>query len=264
MINRYFRRQLCPLITRIFHGKLYIKIQSKKKKYMAIHAFIPYLLSACATLTVKMDTKLNDNIFSTLTSKFQGQMVNRQCLKNAWPNLHETKAMWINWLIHFIYDLDHWPCLWHWPWISKVKSWNCHIYEISDLIAKKGRISWMVWYFVNNIWPTFWIHHMLQCHSGVTFLSLATSVWSYIYRNGDGVQLGHNTFWCAVLGFTPYTKRLCMKFAKFRVTRTQIRCNFWPKLLHIFNNIWKADRLMEGWLYRQQLYHVIKDKLGTL
>ena len=130
--------------------------------------------------------------------------------------------------------------------------------------CKKGRISWMVWYFVNNVWPTFWFHHMLQCHSGVTFLSLATSVWSYLYRNGDGVQLGHNTFWCVVLCFTPYTKRLCMKFAKFRVTRTQIWCKFWPNVLHIFNNIWNADKLMEGWLNRQQLYHVIKDKLGTL
>ena len=32
---------------------------------------------------------------------------------------------------------------------------------------KKGLIPWMVWYFVNNIWPTFCFHHMLQCRSSV-------------------------------------------------------------------------------------------------
>ena len=153
----------------------------------------------------------------TLTSKFQGQMVNSVCLKNAWPSLHETKTVWINWLIHLIYDLGHWPCLWPLPSIPKVKSWNCHIYEISDMIAKnkRGGIPWMAWYFVNNIWPMFCFHHMLQCRSSVTFLSLVTSVWPYLYRNGDGGQFGHKTFWCAAWGFTPYTNRSCMKFSKF-------------------------------------------------
>ena len=41
---------------------------------------------------------------------------------------------------------------------------------------KKEWILWMVWYFVDNIWPTFCFHRMLQCRSGVSFLSLATSV----------------------------------------------------------------------------------------
>ena len=113
----------------------------KQKKNMPIHAFIPYLLSVCTTITVKLDTELNDKFFLnsavTLTSNFQGQMVNSLCLKNAWHNLHETKTVWINWLIYFMYDLGHWPCLWPWPSISNVKSWNCHIYEMSDLVAKK-------------------------------------------------------------------------------------------------------------------------------
>ena len=124
-------------------------------------------------------------------------MINCVCLTNAGPDLHEIKAMWINRLIYFIYDPGHWPCLWPWPWISKVNSSNCHIYEISDLIAKNkdGWSLWMVWYFVNDIWPTFCFHRMLQCRSGGTFLSLATSVWLYLYRDGDCVYLGHNTCW---------------------------------------------------------------------
>ena len=63
---------------------------------MPIHAFIPYLLSVCATITIKMVTKLSDHLFLnsavTLTSKSQGQMINCPCLKNAWPDLHETKS----------------------------------------------------------------------------------------------------------------------------------------------------------------------------
>ena len=107
-----------------------------------MHTFIPYSLSVCATITIKMASRLTDKVFLnsavTLTSKFQGQMINCLCLRNAGTNLHETKAMWMNWLIYFIYDHGHWPCLWPCPLISKVKSWNCHIYEISDLIAKKN------------------------------------------------------------------------------------------------------------------------------
>ena len=148
-----------------------------------------------------MASRLTDKVFFnsvvTLTSKFQSQMIHCLCLKYTGPDLHETKAMWINWLIYFIYDLGHWPCPWPWPWISKVKFWNCHIYKLSDLIVKNkdGCILWMVWYFVNNISSTLCFHRMLQCRSGLTFLSLATSVRSYLYRNGDCPYLGHNTCW---------------------------------------------------------------------
>ena len=63
---------------------------------MPIQAFIPYLLCVCATVTIEMAIKLSDNFFFnsevTLTSKFQGQMVNSLCPKNAWPDLHKTKS----------------------------------------------------------------------------------------------------------------------------------------------------------------------------
>ena len=63
---------------------------------MLIHAFIPYLLSVRATITIKMATKLSDHFFFnsavSLTSKFQGPMINCLCLKDAWPDLHETKS----------------------------------------------------------------------------------------------------------------------------------------------------------------------------
>ena len=65
---------------------------------MPIYIFIPYLLSVFATITNNMATNLTD-IFSlnsevTWTLKFQGQMINCLYLKNAWSDLHETKAEW--------------------------------------------------------------------------------------------------------------------------------------------------------------------------
>ena len=87
---------------------------------------------------------------------------------------------------------------------------------------KRGWNPWMLWYFVDQIWSTFCFRHMLQYRSGVTFLPLTTSVWSYHYRNGDGVYLGHNTCYGPVLGFTPYTLWSCMRFALFEVTRTNV------------------------------------------
>ena len=163
-------------------------------------------------------------------------MINCLCVKNTWRDLHETKAVWKKYLIYyFIYALRHRT--------SKVKSWNCNIYEISDLITKnkRGCILWMVGNFVDNIWPTFCFHRLLQCRSGVMFLSLTTSVWSYLYRNGDGVYLGHNTCWGVVLGFTPYTHRSCMKFQghKYVVNHGQI---YYICLTNL-----NAERLMKGW-----------------
>ena len=78
---------------------------------MPIHAFIPYLLCVSATVTIKMATKVCYTFFLnsavTLTSKFQGQMINSLCLKNAWPDLHETKSS-----ANKLVDLFH---IWHWP-----------------------------------------------------------------------------------------------------------------------------------------------------
>ena len=64
---------------------------------MPMQIFIPYLLSVCATITIKMATRLTDKLFLTsavtLTSQVQRQMINCLCLKNAGPDLHETKAV---------------------------------------------------------------------------------------------------------------------------------------------------------------------------
>ena len=43
-------------------------------------------------------------------------------LENGCFDHHKTKNVQIIWLIYFMYELDHWPCLWHWLWIFKVKS----------------------------------------------------------------------------------------------------------------------------------------------
>ena len=106
---------------------------------------------------------------------------------------------------------------------------------------KRGWIPWMVWYFIKISDPRF------AFVTGVTFLSLTTSLWSYHYRNGDGAHSGHNTCWGAVLGFTQYIHRSFMRFAKFEVTRTNVRFELWSNLLHQLENIWNADRLVQGW-----------------
>ena len=160
----------------------------------------------------------------------------KQCEYICWFISHMTSAT------DLVCDIDH-ECprsnsesaisMKHRTWSQK---WN-----------KRWRILWKVWFFVNNIWPTFCFHPMLQCRSGVTFLSLWTSLWAYPCRDGDCVYLGHKTSWGAVFSFTPYTHRSCMKFANFWVTRTQIWCELWSNLLQLLNNIWNANRLMEGW-----------------
>ena len=214
-----------------------------------MHTFLSYLLSVCATITIKMANRLTDKVFLnstvTFTSKFQGQMINCLCLKNTRPDLHETKVVWfisyMTWTTDLTSDLGH-----------EFPKSNLEIVISTKYLTlspknKDGWILWMVWYFVNNIWPTLCFHRMLQYRSGMTFLSLATSVWLYLYRNSDGVYLGHNACWGAVLGLTPYSHQSCMKFAKYYVTRTHIWCKLWSNLLRLFNNIWNADRLMDGW-----------------
>ena len=83
------------LVTGIFHGILYIKMQSKIEEMYA-YTRIYSISTVCATITIKMATKLSDQCYLnpavTLTSKFEGQMINCLCLKNAWPDLHETKT----------------------------------------------------------------------------------------------------------------------------------------------------------------------------
>ena len=103
----------------------------------------------------------------------------------------------------------------------------------------------MVWYFVNNIWSTFYFRHMSQCRSGVTFLSLTTSVWSYHYRNGDGVYLGDNTCRSALLGFTLYTlySLIMHTIHKIRTNNDSIWFELWSNLWHLFKKIWNADKL---------------------
>ena len=144
-------------------------------------------------------------------------MLNSLCLKNAWPYLHETKSS-VNKLVHLFH-------IWHWPLtlpVTLTMNFQGQILKLTYLWNirpdrkkwnKRGWILWMFWYFVNNIWPRFYFHRMLQCRSDVTFLPLGTSLWAYPCRNGDGVYLGHKTCWGAVFGFTPYTDRSCLKFA---------------------------------------------------
>ena len=131
---------------------------------------------------LKMSTKLSDkfplNSAVTYTAKFQGQMINCLRLKDAWPDLHETKSS-VN---KFVDLFPKWP----WPLTLSVTLtinvqgqilkvpylWN--IGPDGKKWNKRGRILWMVWFFVNDIWLTFYFHRMLQCRSGVTFLSLGT------------------------------------------------------------------------------------------
>ena len=78
---------------------------------MCLNTHLCHIYCACARITIKVANELTDKFFLnsavTLTSKFQSQMINCLCFTNAWPDMHEIKAMLINWLIYFIYDVGH-------------------------------------------------------------------------------------------------------------------------------------------------------------
>ena len=157
----------------------------------------------------------------TLTSKFQGQIINCLCLKNAWPDLHETKGS-----VNRFVDLFHilpWPL--NLP-VTLTMNFQgqilklTYLWNIGPYRKKWNKIGWillMVWYCVNNM-----TYVLLSSYAAVPYrrdvsvvLSLVISLWAYPCRNGDGVYLGHKTCWGAVFVFTPYTHRSCMKFAIF-------------------------------------------------
>ena len=142
----------------------------------------------------------------TLTSKFQGQMISWLSLKKCMVRFARNKSS-----LNKLLDLFHtWPrpltLRGPWPWISKVKSWNCHICEISELIAnnndnmKEGEL--FGWFDILLTICDLHFAFIICCRSGVTFLWLAISVWPYHYCNGDGINLIHNTSWS--VPFTHY------------------------------------------------------------
>ena len=66
------------------HGKFHIKIQSQIEE-IYVYVIIYSLFTACfATIDIKMATKFTDTYYLnsavTLTSKFQGQMINCLCV----------------------------------------------------------------------------------------------------------------------------------------------------------------------------------------
>ena len=68
----------------------------------------------------------------TLTLNFQGQIQKILYLSNGRADWHGMKGMWIDRMLHPLYDFQLWPQPWPWPWIFKVKFW-------------KSRISGMGW-----------------------------------------------------------------------------------------------------------------------
>ena len=56
----------------------------------------------------------------------------RNCIRNCWSDLCETKRKRIDGILGWLYDIDLWPHPWPWPWSFKVKVWN-------SLISGMGR-----------------------------------------------------------------------------------------------------------------------------
>ena len=167
---------------------------------MVIHVFIPYLLSVCAIITSEMATKLTEIV---------------PWIRH-WPWPRNFKVRWyiadvLKCMVRFapnknsVNKLDGLFHIWPWPLtlpVTLVMISQGHILKLPYLQniwldrkkkIKRGWIPWMLRYFVDHIWSTFCFRHMLQYRSGMTFLSFSTSIWSYHYRNGDDVYLGHNT-----------------------------------------------------------------------
>ena len=86
-------------------------------------------------------------------------------LRNGMPDWHETKGMWVNWMLYLHCDFQLWPHLWPWPWIFNVKFWNNCIPGMGEPIdmERKGYESIRCYtYFVTlscdlELWPWPWI-----------------------------------------------------------------------------------------------------------
>ena len=62
----------------------------------------------------------------TLTLDFQGQILKKKSyLRNGMADWHEKKGMWVDRMLDTHCDFKLWPHPWTWPWIFKVKYWNC-------------------------------------------------------------------------------------------------------------------------------------------
>ena len=63
----------------------------------------------------------------TLTLDFQGQILKKSNLRNGMAHWHGTKGMWVDRMLHPLYDFECPLHPWLWPWIFKVKYWKCCI-----------------------------------------------------------------------------------------------------------------------------------------
>ena len=61
-------------------------------------------------------------------------------LRNGMHDWHETKGLWVDWMLDPCCDFQLWPQPWPWPWIFKVKFWNSCIPGIGGPIdmERKG------------------------------------------------------------------------------------------------------------------------------
>ena len=113
------------------------KYSLKYEKYMPKHAFLPYLLSVCATITIKVATNLTDKFFMhsavTLTWKFQGQIITCICLKNAWPDFARNKSN-----VNKLVGLFH---IWRWP------------LTLPLTVAKNFQGQILKLPYLQNVWP---------------------------------------------------------------------------------------------------------------
>ena len=68
----------------------------------------------------------------TLTLDFQWKVKFWKCCISGMEGpvdagWHGMKGMWIDRMLHPLYDFQHSPHPWPWPWIFKVKFWKSHI-----------------------------------------------------------------------------------------------------------------------------------------
>ena len=61
----------------------------------------------------------------TLTLDFQGKILKKSYLRNGMADWHGVKGMWVDRMLDSHCDFKLWPHPLPWPWIFKVKYWNC-------------------------------------------------------------------------------------------------------------------------------------------
>ena len=83
-----------------------------------------YTIWSSMELSRPVVVQYHGHLTLTLDLRFQGQIFKILYLRNRRADWHGTKGMWVDRMLHPLYDFQQSPHPWPWPWIFKVKFWK--------------------------------------------------------------------------------------------------------------------------------------------